>query len=264
MRNNNEALATLANDTVTRAKARVTAVLWDGKTVWIKKPVPPKATSWHKLQQLCAALIPLPILRPTVSHGGTAGLETEARRIARFRDAGIPVPEIHGLSDRWIILGDMGQTIESLLKKDAALTPERLRARIENAALTLAELHTKGIAHGRGKLNDLVRLPDGRTGVIDFEEDIENAKIPLPALMARDVFLFTISVARFARIDAQICAYALAAYKSHHNDPAIFTELRKLLRLLAPFYALAKPFHAKLKGEPRQVFDAVSSLRAAI
>lgn len=249
-------LQQLAEQTARTAKGRVTKIRWQDKTLWVKRAVPNKAKIWHKMQKAAAMLVPLPILRPTPSHGGSEGLQHEADRIAEFTKAGFAVPKIYGLTDNWILLEHLGTLAEGKLKKN----PDAADDDIPACAAALARLHNAGLAHGRAKLNDIVLRPNGDIGFIDFEEDIYSADIPLPALQARDIWLFCCSVARYAKYDPAIIDKAMTAYQSINHDTLIMAELKRLLAVLRPFQKLLRPVAARLPGDVRRAYMATTSL----
>lgn len=218
-------------ETVLSRSQRVTAIIVAGETLWVKKACPHKVNWWHHAQKYAAKLLRFQALRPTVSQGGSAGLQIEAARLEKFRAAGFAVPVVEMITPEYIILHDLGQALDIELRSDAT----HLRRVVQDAAHKIATLHGAGLTHGRARLNDMVRLKNGDIGFIDFEEDIDSAQIDLAVLQARDVFLFAVSVAKFAGHDADICTHAFQSYFAQNNDERIKTELRGFLRILRPF-----------------------------
>jgi tRNA A-37 threonylcarbamoyl transferase component Bud32 len=210
---------------------RVTAIIVAGETLWVKKACTHKMNWWHHAQKYVAKLLRFQALRPTVSKGGSAGLKIEAARLEKFRAAGFAVPVVEAIADDYIVLHDLGQILDLELRADAT----HVRRVVKDAAHKIATLHGAGLAHGRARLNDMVRLKNGDIGFIDFEEDIDSADIDLAVLQARDVFLFAVSVAKFARHDADICTHAFQSYFAQNSDERIKTELRGFLKVLRPF-----------------------------
>lgn len=253
-------LRTLADTAANNSPDRVARFAWNGQVLWVKKAIPAKSTGWHRLQNTISKLIPLAILRPTVSSGGAAGLELEAARIRRFSEAGITVPQVLGVNERWILLEDLGDLVEGLLKRDDS----SLEDTVADCTRAIARLHKAGLAHGRAKLNDLVRLEDGSIGFIDFEENLDASGIPLAALQARDLWLFSCSLARFAPSDPEIIGKASAVYFSNNDDEAVHAELLKLLRVVTPVRVLLSLVAQHLKGDVLRAYLATVALGKAL
>lgn len=239
---------------------RIGRTEWRGQTVWVKKAVPPKATAWNRVQAFIARLASLPVLRPTTNPGGAEGLRIEARRIAEFHAAGFRAPRVLGLTDEWIVLDHLGEMVDRKLQKDKSLAPRDISHIVLRCAEAVAELHRAGLVHGRAKLNDMAMGEDGKIGFIDFEEDIAGAGIPLPALKARDLWLFLCTVARYAPQCPGIGEDALSAYLRVNRDPDMLRELTALLRFLQPFTVMARPFAGKMKGDMLRAYLATRAL----
>lgn len=237
---------------------RVRKIFWRGKTLWVKKATGDKSTAWHVSQRVLSFLLPLETLKSTVSKGGAEALLHETVRIEEFRKARFVVPEVVGLSERWLILEDMGTVIDTEIKTTPDMTPEKLSAIGKECAVAIASLHKAGLCHGRCKLNDLVRLPDGRIGFIDFEENAAN--IPLKARQAREFWLFSTSLARYLPMQQDLLKDAVAAYLQIHTDPAMLAELKKLLNFLRPFVAALSPFRKIMRGDAARAHDATREL----
>ena len=140
-----------------------------------------------------------------------------AREIALMRalgGAGAPVPELvlHG-EDHYVIR-DAGSCLSTLYRE--APNDPAMPARFAAAGQALAEMHRKGVAHGRPYLRDICWQEATRTVTfIDFER---GARLRAgPARQARDVALLIMSIYAI-RSDARGAALAgscLAAYFAH-------------------------------------------------
>ncbi|MFA5592396.1 MAG: hypothetical protein WC989_03685 [Micavibrio sp.] len=183
-------------------QSRTASGVLDGRTFWIKRPAAPKARIWHSLQKAIAALTRMPILRATVSRGGSASLRAEAARLKLFGEAGLRVPAIRGLYDDMMVMDDSGQSLNALL--DSAAEDERKQFLFQ-AASALAAIHHAGFAHGRPYLRDMTW--DGETvGFLDLEEDPAQV-MPLSDAKARDVWIFLASASRYARVNGSKLCY---------------------------------------------------------
>jgi len=239
---------------------RISKIEWQGKIVWVKKPVPPKATKWNKLQYLFTLLLRLPILRPTTSPGGAEGLRLEAWRIEELRRAGFPTPEVLGVTDDWILLSHLGDQIDRKLQQDTTLQPVDIADIVCDCAEAIAKLHKAGYVHGRPKLNDLILMKDGNIAFVDFEENIDSGGMSLVALQARDLWLFLCSAARFENRYPGIVTEAYDSYLEINDNKKVRRELRRLLSVLRPLRYLFWPFHKILGGDFERAFIATTSL----
>lgn len=239
-------------------KARTKKLEWQGRQIWLKKSVPPKGTGWALLQRVFAAIISLPILRPTANPGGAEGLRIEVWRSAEFRRAGFIVPEILGQGDNWIAMSDLGEMVERKMQKDATMDNAARHALICRCAVALAEAHKAGLSHGRGKLNDFVLTPDNKIGFIDFEEDVDTSRIPLHDRQAREIWLFTCSAGQFGRAAAE---KGWESYRAVYHDKRVMKSLRRFMKLLAPLTVMARPFRGMMKGDAARALDGTALLR---
>ena len=253
-------LRALADKTASGTQQRMAKMEWQGRRVWLKKAVPPKATHWTRLQGFVSFIMPLSILRPTSSPGGAEGLRIEAWRIGEFRRAGFPAPEVLAMTDGWLVLEDLGDMVERKLQKDTSLSPDAITDIICDCAEAVAKLHKAGLAHGRAKLNDMTLMKDGTIGFIDFEEDIDAGGIPPHALKARDLWLFLCTVAHFEKQCPGIIEEAYESYLEIYRDEKVLRALKKLLRLFSPLRYILWPFHKALGNDFERAYAATTTL----
>lgn len=217
------------------------------------------APIWRSLQRAAAWLLPLPMLRPTMSVGGAEGLAAEAARLQALHAAGVHVPKVLGLSDTLLVTADAGQ--EFKLFVEALPTDDEKQAWLCKGAEALAALHGAGHAHGRPYVKDFVVAPDGQTiGFLDLEENPVQV-MTLEQAQARDIWLYLGSAAQLATYDiartaAIYAAYAAKAPQAHRS------ALRSLLRWLAPLYAVLKLLRAQ--GLGKDVRRAMASTAALL
>lgn len=253
---------TLAIQPLIDTSPRVFSIDWQGQKVWVKKVVPNKSRIWHLLQKMISRIITADILKPTVSDGGADGMTREIRRIEDFRAAGFHAPLVLAKNDKWMAISHLGDIIDMETRFNKKATATDLERSVCDCAITLVALHRAGLAHGRARLNDMVRTKDGQIGFIDFEEDLENAKIPLPVLQARDLFLFLTSVARLLPRHATLLETAYATYAENNPPDGVLPELGKAARQLRPLIAAVKPFSKKISGDVLRGWQALDFLSA--
>ncbi|MFH1804981.1 MAG: hypothetical protein ABID63_08850 [Pseudomonadota bacterium] len=237
-------LRQLVEDTIARGVgARVFPLRWQGQRVWVKQAVPNKVKGWHRLQRLIATLTGLPMLRPTVSPGGAAGLQSEGRVLRGLALAGVPVPDVVLQTDVWLVIGDNGAILQNVIEDAVRDGDEALvTGMIERAALALAGLHARAAAHGAPLLRNITLRDAGDIGFIDFEED-PNARMPLPDAQARDVLLFLFSIQRGFKRRADLVRAGWQAYlTAAGRDAPQLRPIGKVVQFLGPVYWLLRPF----------------------
>jgi hypothetical protein len=138
----------------------------DGRRVYIKrteKNFPNRAAKW------ASALLDGISRRERLTP-----IEHEANRIRMLADAGFIVPDIVIKTDDYIVLSDIGPTLESVIAK---VSPQEREEVLRAAARSLRALHDKGGWHGAAALRNMTQAPDG-IGFIDLENRVD-AYIPL-------------------------------------------------------------------------------------
>ncbi len=212
---------------------------YDGQVIWIKQSVPPKARIWHKLQKYVALMLPMQILRVTVSAGGGKTLRLEGGRLREFADNGLHVPQVLGVNDDMLILTDLGPQLRAYLdnETDAAKRLDVLKKTMQG----MAGLHAKGMVHGRPYLRDMTWDGD-KIGFLDLEEN-PLAVMDLKVAKARDIWIFLGAAARFARAgrgkgpmssyDPAIMHAIFGEYGAQ-LDEQTEKELKKFIRLIRP------------------------------
>lgn len=208
----------------------VQLALGEGRRYWAKRAVPAKGKRWHRWQAVLAALVPLPILRPTVSAGGVAALAQEMARIDELARMGHIVPDIVASGGDLLVLEDLGPDLKRRLEGEG--TPAMRRALACDAAAAIARLHASGTYHGRPRVNDLIEAPSG-IGFLDLEERPGDV-MPLAHCQARDLWLFLVSLSRFQTAEEPLIEQALDAYMDAASPSGVPRPLTGLVRLLRP------------------------------
>lgn len=245
--------------------ARVFPLLWAGRRIWIKQAVRPKAKSWHRLQRFVATLTRIPMLRPTVSPGGKAGLASEAETLYALTRAGILVPDLLEVTDGWIAIGDNGAILQTVIS-DAVKAGDDARVAdlIAMAGSALADLHESGFTHGAPLLRNMTIRNDGRIGFIDFEED-PNKRMPLPDAQARDILLFLFSIQRGFKRRPDLLHAGWQAYLAHARpNAAQMKPLSHIVAVIGPVYIALKPFRRWLGTDAINAMLAYGILRRSL
>ena len=262
----NEQLHALVEHTIAQGVgARVFPLSWNGRRIWVKQAVPAKEKVWHRLQRFLANVTGIPLLRPTVSPGGKAGLVNEANTLRKLAAHGVLVPDLIGEGANWIAIGDNGGILQTRIEDDVRSGNEnRVKQHITAAASALARLHASGVSHGAPLLRNMTIRDDGQIGFIDFEED-PNARMPLEDAQARDILLFVFSIQREFKKRPELLRSGWATYVATAGETAgQLVPLRKVIRLLRPVYMILRPFRRWLGTDALNGILAYRTLRKSL
>lgn len=216
---------------------RTISSILDGRKLWFKQPVPPKARIWHFIQKMLSICIPNPILRVTVSQGGAKALRSEGERLLEFKAAGFHVPDVIALYDDMLIMTDAGPQLRTQLDQMTGSREEQTRI-LKVAITTMAKLHQAGFAHGRPYMRDMTW--DGKKiGFLDLEEDPLKV-MPLRHAQARDIWIFLSAASRFALMPGSKTQYAGSLIDDLYTAYAENAD-SKTLRVLRDFVFFLKP-----------------------
>lgn len=262
----NEQLHALVEHTIAKGVgARVFALRWQNRRIWIKQAVASKQKGWHRLQRLLATITGIAMLRPTVSPGGKTGLASEAGILRKLSDKDILVPDLVCVTENWIAIGDNGAIVQTRIEEN--IHPggnEAVAKLIETAAQGLAKLHQAGVAHGAPLLRNMTIRDDGKIGFIDFEED-PNARMPLVDAQARDVLLFVFSIQRELKKRPELLRFGWHAYVTAAGfDAPQLKPLRKVVGVLRPVYLMLRPFRRWLGTDALNGLLAYRTLRKSL
>lgn len=254
-------IAELGACAATVMRPRVQERQWQGRRVWIKRAARPAKTGKRLLQAAMRLALPQP-LRPGVIHSGAEGLRHERAQAAAFAQNGFVIPAvIHAqdahTQDCWMAMEDLGRNAEECVEE--SLDAPRARETVNTVARMVAQMHIAGLRHGRAKLNDFVVLPDGRIGVIDFEEDVSS--FSAAAVHAREILMFVFSICRFEEKYPGLCRDAVNAYCAVRGlDRDDLAQLKSICRWLSPLRMLTPARAAKMGKDVVRLKGAVSVL----
>lgn len=252
---NPELAATIASLAAT-APQRVFSLEQDGRRLWVKRQGLPRLRSSVLMQRALALVFGLAMLKP--AHSGR--LADEAAALRHLRQGGWPVPELIGETPDWLVLGDGGASVETLLNAEGDVA--RRRALIEACADLLDRLHTGGEWHGGAQIRNF-SWQNGAPGILDLE-DHNLPGMNLAQRQARDRLLFLYSLNRYDKDPASPLLMPLAARLVRNASPAVRAEFAKLHGRIGPLIRLAKPIVHKAGRDVRQALAAEAALAAAL
>ncbi|WP_166416468.1 BUD32 family EKC/KEOPS complex subunit [Cochlodiniinecator piscidefendens] len=132
----------------------------------------------------------------------------EKEALHDLHEQGIPVSEIIIEGDDILVTKDSGPTLNHFFHDLDG--PNTMRA-MSDAAMGLADLHKKGISHGRPSLRDIC-WDDGTLTFLDFENF--SPKLNTPAGHARDIIMFVFNALAVTQRPRDEINKAIETYKS--------------------------------------------------
>jgi tRNA A-37 threonylcarbamoyl transferase component Bud32 len=241
---------------------RIQRLELESGAVWIKRQGTENSSWWISLQAFLAKLLPYSFLKPSPLLKPAAMMAREIRRMERFAEKGFPVAEIVYASDTAIALGDVGPTVEVMLKGLKNASPAENDALLVKATEALGALHAAGLCHGRPHVRDFF-LRDGRIGFMDFEEEPE-AVMPLESAQARDLWLLFLIVATRSVEQQKTCDEAFRLWRKQ-APAATVQELQRLVTVLARFLPLARLIgRVRMGSDLRRFIMATDYLKNAV
>jgi tRNA A-37 threonylcarbamoyl transferase component Bud32 len=187
------------------------------------------------------------------AHRGHASeLRNEVRAMAAVARRGVLVPTVVHATDVYIVMTDLGETLQRHLERADA--QERQRCALL-AADALRGLHAHAGWHGNAALRNLM-FSNGRIGMIDFES-AAHRWLTLNGCQAFDAWQAIHSLAQFDERDTLIRAFL----ERYRPSPQVRRLLRLMAWALSPAYLLLVPFTDYLKRDFRQ---GVYGLRALL
>lgn len=209
-----------------RSNERIALLTHQGQPIWVKQP-----------EELGRS-----VLRITKGDGRKS-FERERAALRQLRELGVSVPEILAEGPDFFAISDCGVSLNNMLYFRTHPASERVMV-FEKAGAALANLHSRGISHGRPSLRDTCW--DGkRIAFIDFERfDLSR---PTPRGPAQDVVMFLLNAFSQTLHTCPEIDAAIAGYKA--NDSAgIWAEACRLGRRLRWTNWLTKPIQRKRVG----------------
>ena len=223
-------------------KLRVFPLDIDGKRVWVKRivknlPNPVAAAIYHAARRL-------------TGKSNEAQAEHEIESLNALRRHGFLTPEILFRNQYYVVLSDIGQSLEAAL----TLADPQSRARIVTLAGTaLRKLHDADRWHGAARVHNMT-LSGERIGFIDLENTVDTW-LPLPLRKFWDLWQLGHSTA-FFEPSVPLTETALRAYGAN----AVRRALQAAAWLLIGPYLLLKPFQKRGKRELRQTLGCIAAI----
>jgi tRNA A-37 threonylcarbamoyl transferase component Bud32 len=170
--------------------ARTQIVQLDGSKIVVKQPEAPLKHWGYPVLNALAQLLGQPMLRAVPAPGGHAAQGIEVARLRALSAAGVPVPEVLHVSDRWFALSYLGaRSVDQLLRHDA----QNGQRYWEDGLQAIRDLHRLGQTASQCFARNMI-WQEGKVSFIDFEDDPVSV-MPLASAQARDWLLFLHSTA---------------------------------------------------------------------
>lgn len=235
---------------------RVLREVFNERAVWVKYAVPEKLPLAPRIQNFLAPVLRRPIARSTYIADRKAALQFEAGRLEELRHQGFRVPHVLLRHDDYLVLSDMGASLEAVLcdLPHAADRKDLLR----EASYALGVLHGYGQYHGRPKPGDMT-VRGSAIGFIDLEQDALSV-MPLHDAQARDAWLFFNSATPHLKNAAQDLPDIIGAYMRAAPFAAL-DAMQQGLAIMRPVERIISPF---ARGTPPGFCVMNAALRTAL
>jgi len=208
-----------------RSPARTRVLTLDGLTVVVKQPEPPLRHWGYPVLNALAWLLGQPMLRAVPAPGGKAAQRIEVARLRALRTAGVAVPEVLHVCERWFALSYLGaRSIDQLLRHDAV----NGRQYWEGGLAAIRELHRLGQTASQCFARNMI-WHEGKVGFIDFEDDPARV-MPLASAQARDWLLYLHSTAFTLQFGAGDEYASRFLHYLRQDDPQVRREVLKAAR----------------------------------
>ncbi|UXN03208.1 serine/threonine protein phosphatase [Bartonella sp. HY406] len=147
----------------------------------------------RKLHGFLSPILPAHFLRasPILSPADMA--KRELRKIALFQKHHIDVPEVICSDGSAIMMGDVGENIQTRLKQLRELNTHLHDSLLIQCSAALGDVHAAGLCHGRPHPVDMF-LGQAKIGFFDFDEEPETV-MSLAQAQARDAWLLFFQIA---------------------------------------------------------------------
>ncbi len=238
------------------ARERVFSLTVAGRRYWVKRPGLPRLRSSVLMQRGLAMLFGLAVLKPP----RTGRLADEAAALRHLHQGGWPVPDVVFADAQYLVLGDGGTSVESLLNAEHDAT--RRHGLIAACATLLLRLHAAGEWHGGAQIRNF-SWRDGAPGLLDLE-DHDLPGMNLAQRQARDCLLLLYSLTRYDKNATAPLLAPIALLLVQGASPAVQAELSRLHRRLGAPIRLARPWAHKAGRDVRQALAAEAALGAAL
>lgn len=207
----------------------IAPVLWRGQAAWLKLAVPQPPAWRYQLLGATAKALGQPVMQPVRPHGGSAGLQVEARRIRALGEARLRAPAILDEGDAWLLLSDLGQlTLESMIRHASA--DDRLMW-WQRGADYILQAHRAGQYLSQAFARNFVWSEEAGLGALDFEDDALVA-MSLADAQVRDWLPYLFSSVLYFEDRLPVLCAALCDHLQHEN-PAVRAGLATALRRTA-------------------------------
>jgi tRNA A-37 threonylcarbamoyl transferase component Bud32 len=173
-----------------RSDARTQVLQLDDRKIVVKQPEAPLKHWGYPVLNALSQLLGQPMLRAVPAPGGRAAQGIEVARLRGLASAGVSVPEVLHVTERWFALSYLGaRSVDQLLRHDA----QNGQRYWEDALQAIRELHRLGQTASQCFARNMM-WHEGKVSFIDFEDD-PTSVMPLASAQARDWLLFLHSTA---------------------------------------------------------------------
>jgi hypothetical protein len=215
-------------------RQRVFPIECDGRKYWVKRTRKNLPNAVGKMLHRLTRVVARKDYDALVSH--------EIQSLNKLRDAGFVTPEVVFRNEHYMVLSDIGPSLEAVLT--LASRDDRF-AVIRKAAETLRQLHDAGRWHGAARTHNMTLCGD-RIGFLDLENTVENW-MPLTMRQGWDLYQLGQSAA-FFEPHLPLAETAMRTYGPGRVRKVLYAAACSLFGVYVALY----PFRNGRKREIRQ------------
>ncbi|WP_439258483.1 lipopolysaccharide kinase InaA family protein [Lonepinella sp. BR2271] len=167
----------------------------------------------------------------------------EISRLITLQQQGAPTPLIYIANEQMLVMEDAGPSVTHWISQEN-ISREQKQTILNDSAHALAQLHKKGIVHGRPFIKDIL-WKEGKISFIDFEVNIASHN-PIQQ-QVQDNILFIIGLCREPNLSEAQIRQTVINYKKE-IEPHIWQATLAKLRYYRFAYWLLLPFK-KIAGK---------------
>lgn len=157
---------------------------------------------------------------------------------------GAPVPELILFGEDFLVLSDVGKTLNYWVAQP--LSNDEKRQRLQNGLQALIGLHQKNLVHGRPALRDIA-WQQGQVHFMDFESHSHRPDLRWQKM--RDILVFMHSMYREKdKIEDETIAQVIQYY-AEHGEPEIWQAILQFMHKYRWLYYLLLPFKPVAKTD---------------
>ena len=205
--------------------------------VWLKKASERHGLWLYTPLKWLAKIFNLGAIMPVPNRGGSIAIQCEFKRIQQLRALGVSTPNVLAVSEKGILLQDIGIQHQSQIQQlDQGLArrkenPDAQFLLFNQAIQSIQSIHQKGGYLSEAFARNILVDEQNQFSFIDFETDPRDV-LSLHDCFVRDWLLFIFSTAYHFEFE-QLNDASLILYKALLAEPQVYKDIAKVGKRLS-------------------------------